>query len=75
MFKIFKQRNLRQNIGGVGMKKLKLPIIKGEPAAKKILTMDEYLTFVEFNLKHNFNKKAYLEWKKMSIVDVPFVIK
>ena len=57
------------------MKKLKLPIIKGPLPEPSILSMDEYWEFVQFNLKYNFDKKAYAKWKKMLAVDVPFSLK
>ena len=57
------------------MKKLKLPIIAKTAAKFKILSMNEYLKFVQFNLKQAFDREAYAKWKKMLIVDVPFVIK
>ena len=57
------------------MKKLNLPIIKIPETKPKVLSMDDYLKFVQFNLKHAFNKKAYAKWKKMSAVDAPFSLK
>ena len=58
------------------MKDLKLPIIKGPTKEPKPLSMDEYLEFVEFNLKHvPFDRKAYRKWKKLLAVNVPFRIK
>ena len=57
------------------MRKLKLPAIKKIDSQQKILSMDEYLKFVQFNLKHAFDKKAYLKWKKMLVVDVPFCLR
>ena len=57
------------------MKKLKLPIIKGPLPEPSILSMDEYWEFVQFNLKYNFDKKAYAKWKKILAVDVPFSLK
>jgi len=57
------------------MKKLKLPIVQTPRRKAKKLSMDEYLQFVQFNLKHAFDKKAYAKWKRMSVVNVPFVIK
>ena len=56
------------------MDELSLPIIKGETRSPKILSMDEYLAFVEFNLKNTFDKEAYKQWKKMLAVDVKFVL-
>ncbi len=57
------------------MKKLRFPVIKNVPSVPKTLSMDNYLKFVQFNLKHAFNKKAYSQWKRMLAVNVPFVIK
>ncbi len=56
------------------MKELKLPIFENPDTRQKILSMDEYLKFIQFNLKHTFNRKAYAKWKKMLIVNVPFSI-
>ena len=56
------------------MKDLKLPVIKSKSSKSKILTMDEYLKFVQFNLSQAFDKKAYLKWKKMLIVNATFSI-
>jgi len=56
------------------MNDFRLPIIKQTTAQKRILSMDEYLQFVQFNLKHAFDKKAYAKWKKMLSVNVPFSI-
>lgn len=57
------------------MKKLKLPIIKKPLSQARTLSMDEYLKFVQFNLKHAFDRNAYWRWKKMLAVNVPFFIK
>ncbi len=57
------------------MKELKLPIIKEKMTRPKVLSMDQYLKFVQFNLREAFDQKAYAKWKKMLVVNVPFVIK
>ena len=57
------------------MKKLKLPIIKMPLSRTRTLSMDNYVKFVQFNLKYTFDKKAYAEWKKMLAVNKPFCIK
>jgi len=57
------------------MKSLKLPIIKGNASKTKILSMDEYIKFIQFNLQQAFDKKAYAKWKKMTAVNVSFSIK
>jgi len=53
------------------MKKLNLPIIKNIPNHKKSLSMDDYLKFVMFNLKHA--DKQTKNPKKFSFT-VPFKI-
>ena len=57
------------------MEKLNLPIIKGSLPEPRVLSNDEYLKFVQFNLKHAFDRKAYFKQKKMLAVDVPFSLK
>jgi hypothetical protein len=59
----------------VAIKKLKFPIIRGPMPKKKWLSMDDYLRFVEFNLKNTFIATASREWKRMMAVDVPFLIR
>ena len=56
------------------MKKLKLPVTQGLLLEARTLSMDKYLKFIEFNLKYVFDRKAYAQWKKMLVVNVPFVI-
>ena len=57
------------------MKDLKLPVIRGTLSKVRTLSMDEYFKFVQFNLKQAFDKKAYMKWKKMLVVNAPFFIK
>ena len=57
------------------MKKLNLPVIRAIGHKAKVLSMNEYLKFVQFNLEHVFDRKAYAKWKKMLVVNAPFVIK
>ena len=58
------------------MKYLKLPVIKDYvPPRAKILSMDEYLRFVQFNFEQTLDKKAYWKRKKIIAVDAPFCIK
>lgn len=57
------------------MEDLDLPIIKGKGLQKKWLPMNDYLKFVEFNLKYTVNIKAVRRWKKELTVNVPFSIK
>ena len=56
------------------MRELNLPIVKEFTPNKKILSMDEYLRFVQFNLQHTFDTKSYEKWKKMLVVNVRFSI-
>jgi hypothetical protein len=57
------------------MKILKLPVIRGNAPKARILSMNEYVKFIQFNLQQAFDKKAYAKWKKMSVVNVLFSIK
>ena len=54
------------------MQELKLPIIKEPQLPPKLLTMDEYLEFVDFNLQNTFDRVAYEKWKKLLSVNVRF---
>ncbi|MBL7198395.1 MAG: hypothetical protein ISS47_09900 [Candidatus Omnitrophica bacterium] len=57
------------------MEKLRLPIIRGRIPQPKSLSMDDYLKFVNFNLRYTLNKKAYRQSKRMMAVDVPFKLR
>jgi hypothetical protein len=58
------------------MGKLNLPIIKGPAAGNpKCLSMDEYLEFVNFNLKFMPDREASRRWKKTLFVNTPFVLR
>jgi len=58
------------------MKDIRLPVIKEHtPPADRILSMEEYLQFVQFNLENFFDKEFYLQWKETIAVDVPFKLK
>ncbi|MFZ5799904.1 MAG: hypothetical protein ACOY3D_00775 [Candidatus Omnitrophota bacterium] len=57
------------------MKRLKLPVIKGHLREARALSMDEYLKFVQFNLRHMPDKRVFAKWKKLLAVNVPFAIK
>ena len=54
------------------MEDLKLPPIHEPAPPTPVLSMDDYLKFVEFNLKHNFDREAYEERKKKLAVNVRF---
>ena len=50
-----------------------LPVIKGYvPPPDRILSMDEYIEFVQFYWVNVIDKEAYSKWKKVIAVDVPF---
>jgi len=57
------------------MNDIKLPVITGDSPPPRILSMDEYLEFVEFNLRHAFDREAYGKWKEMLSVNVRFSLK
>jgi hypothetical protein len=56
------------------MKKLNLPVIKGDPLPHRPLTMDEYAQFVLFYQKVFPAQAADRRWRKRP-VDVPFKLK
>lgn len=56
------------------MEKLELPIISGPLPDKKQLSMDDYLNFVQFNLKYTCDIEAVRKLKKMLAVTIPFYI-
>ena len=57
------------------MKKLNLPFIKNMRREKRVLSMDEYLEFVLFNLEHTTDIEAVREQKKKAAVNVPFKLR
>ena len=57
------------------MSELNLPIIREELPPPKSLSLDDYVKFLRANRKYFFNRRAYEDWKKRSIVNVPFVLK
>ena len=75
MSKIWHGGNPSKTVGGFIVNKLKLPVIKGSLSEPRTLSMDEYLKFVQFNLRHAFDRKAYAKWKRVLAVDVPFHLK
>lgn len=54
--------------------KLKFPVIKGALPPARILSMEEYLRFVTFNLKYTVDKKAVRRQKRSEAVKAPFVL-
>ena len=76
MFKIWHSRDLSENFGDIEMNDLNLPIIKGYiPPPNMVLSMEEYLEFVQFNLENFFDREFYFQWKKIISVDVRFSLK
>lgn len=58
------------------MSDLKLPKIKDiSVSPDRILSMEQYLEFAQFNLENFFDKESYIQWKKVIAVNVPFKIK
>jgi hypothetical protein len=57
------------------MDKLNLPIVKQPALLPRPLLMDEYLEFVNFNLKYTVDRKVSRRWKKIFFVNVPFWLK
>lgn len=54
---------------------LKFPVIKGNPMPPPVLSMDQYVEFVQFFVQHLMDRKAYEEDRKLSVVNVPFRLK
>jgi len=54
------------------MENLNLPIIKGKLPAGKHLSMNEYLKFVNLNLKYTVDKESNEKQKRLSAVNKPF---
>lgn len=56
------------------MEDLNLPFFKKSLSEPRPLSMDDYLKFVEFNLKYTVDIKAARKWRKGLAVNVPFVL-
>jgi hypothetical protein len=56
-------------------KKINFPVIRHDPFPPRVLSMDEYLKFVEFNLLHVFDKRSSDAQKKKQRVLVPFILR
>ena len=57
------------------MKDLNLPDTNDASAQPdRILSMDEYLEFVQFNFDNLLDKKSYFQWKQTIAVNVLFRI-
>ena len=54
------------------MEDLNLPIIRGALPEAKRLSMDEYLKFIDFQLKYVIDKKVIRKQKKIAAVNIPF---
>ncbi|MDO8675069.1 MAG: hypothetical protein Q7K71_02990 [Candidatus Omnitrophota bacterium] len=70
-----KKRLGKWKIYSVGKEKFNLLTIPGYNLASKVLSMDEYLKFVQFNLEHGFDMKFYRKLKRKMAVNERFVIK
>jgi len=57
------------------VEKLNFPVFKEPLPGPPILSMDNYVKFVEFWRRSVMNRKAYEEERKKSIVDVRFILK
>ncbi len=57
------------------IEKLKFPVIKGKLPPPKRLSMNDYLKFVNLNLKYTVNIEAVRKQKRAQVVNVPFFLK
>ncbi len=53
-------------------KKLNLPIIKGALPAAKWLSMDDYLRFVNLQIRYVLDRKTIRKQKRLAVINVPF---
>ncbi len=63
---------LRTAFNWTPVEKLKLPIFTINIVPPRVLSMDDYLKFVQFNLKYVVDRKAYRALKKKQAVNVRF---
>ena len=56
------------------MEKLNLPVIGGRLLYAGHLSMDDYLKFIEINLKLTVDRKALRKQKRQTAVNVAFVL-
>ena len=57
------------------MKKLRLPIIKESHPVAKWLSMEDYVKFVTLNLKYTIDKKSIRKQKRLTPVNVAFLLR
>jgi len=57
------------------MKELKLPIIKAGGPPPRSLSMEDYIKFVNLNLRYTIDRKITREQKKLAAVNTPFLLK
>lgn len=57
------------------MKDIKLPIVKSKAHKDRWLSMEDYLEFVFFNLKHTVDLVSARKLARKAAVNVPFVFK
>lgn len=58
----------------MNMEKLNLPIIKAEVPLPKWLSMEDYIDFVNLNLKYTIDKRTVREQKKLAAVNTLFLL-
>ncbi|MFH1854396.1 MAG: hypothetical protein ABH815_03685 [Candidatus Omnitrophota bacterium] len=54
------------------MEKLNFPIIRDKASSKKQLSMDDYVKFVNLNLKYTVDRKAIKKQKRLLACNKPF---
>lgn len=57
------------------MEKLNLPVIKGKTPSPRYLSMDDYVKFVDLNLRYTLDRKNIRKYKRLLAVNVPFSLK
>jgi len=54
------------------MKALNFPVIRDKSVSNRHLSMDDYVKFVNLNLKYTVDREANKKQKKLSACDKPF---
>jgi hypothetical protein len=57
------------------MKRLNLPVIKGKTPSPRSLSMDDYVKFIDLNLRYTLDRKNIRKYKSLLAVNVPFSLK
>ena len=57
------------------MEKLNLPLIQGPTPPPPVLSMEEYLGFIQMYLKYFHQPESDADWRKKQGIKAPFTLK